>query len=232
MLCLIGQPQRKALKPSQSILAVQSRWAQEEGFCLELRRRRLPQQAKGGAGSPQQPDDAPHSSASANNEQAQLLQSQLDALKLQLESKEGLEEKLSNLQEENAGLIGKLHTLKENQQAISSELQEKLDTLNMEKQQLEDQILVLKAAAMGPADEAVSDSEDPTKLLEQVQARYEVQMNSLTSELREKERKEQEMNARFSEMVCTTCYAMPCGGGGSTEMRMLWNSENLWITAV
>lgn len=202
---MIGQPQRKALKPSQPILAVQSHWPQEEGYCLELRRRRLPQQAKGGA-PPQQPADAPNQSAANNktgpaDEKVQSLQTQLDVLKLQLESKEDLEEKLKALQEENADLIGKLQALKENQQATSSELQEKLDALNLEKQRLEDQVLVLKAAAVSPADEVSGDSKDPTKLLERVQARYEVQMNSLTSELREKERTEQEMDTKFTEMV-------------------------------
>ena len=216
---LIGLPQRKALKPSQPILAIQSHWPQEEGYCLELRRRRLPQQAKGGA-PPQQPADAPNQSAANNktgsmDEQAQSLQSQLDALKLQLESKEGLEEKLKALQEENAELIGKLQAVKENQQATSSELQEKLDVLNLEKQRLEDQVLVLKAAAVSPADDVSGDSEDPTKLLEQVQARYEVQMNSLTSELREKERMEQEMSTKFIEMVhtYTPCIVSYYGGG-------------------
>ena len=201
---MIGQPQRKALKPSQPILAVQSRWPQEEGYCLELRRRRLPQQNKGSA-PPPQPAEAPNQPTASDitgpvDEQAQSLQNQLDSVKLQLENK-GLEEKLKALQEENADLTDKLQVLKENQQATSSELQEKLDTLNLEKQRLEDQVLVLKAAAVSPSDEVSGDSEDPTKLLEQLQARYEVQMNNLTSELREKERMEQEMNTKFSEMV-------------------------------
>ena len=211
-MCILGQPQRKALKPSQPILAIQSRWPQEDaGYCLELRRRKLPQQAKGGSPPQQQEADAPGQSTAANDkagsaddhEQVWSLQSQVDALKLQLESKEGLEEKLNAVQEENADLVGKLQAQKENQQTALSELQEKLDTLNLEKQQLEDQVLVLKAATVSPADEVKGDSEDPTKLLEQVQARYEVQMNSLTSELREKERMEQEMKNKFGEMVST-----------------------------
>lgn len=205
VLCLIGQPQRKALKPSQPILVVQSHWPQEEGYCLELRRRRLPQQNKGSA-PPTQPVEAPKQPTASDkpgtaDEPAQSLQSQLDDVKLQLESKEGLKEKLKALQEENADLTGKLQALKENQQATSSELQEKLDALNLEKQRLEDQILVLKAASVSPSDEVSGDSEDPAKLLEQVQARYEVQINSLTSELREKEKVEQEINTKFSEMV-------------------------------
>ena len=210
---MIGQPQRKALKPTQPILAVQSLWPQGEGYCLELRRRRLPQQAKGGAPPPQRPADVPNQSEAAGSkigpadEQVRSLQSQLDALKLQLESKEGLEEKLKNLQDENADLTDKLQALKENERATSSELQEKLDTLNLEKQRLEDQVLVLKAAATDPTDEVAGDNEDPTRLLEQVQARYEVQVNSLTSELRDKEKMEQEMNTKISEMVCACIFA-------------------------
>ena len=184
------------MKPSQPILTVQSRWPQEDDCCLELRRKRLPQQNKGGA---PQPVMAPNQAAA--NENAQSLQSQLDSVKLQLENKEGLEDKLKALQEENTDLTNKLQALKENQHTTSSELQEKLDTLNLEKQRLEDQVLVLKAASVSPSDEVSGDSDGPTKLLEQVQARYEVQMNSLTSELREKEKVEQEMNVKFSEMV-------------------------------
>ncbi len=114
---------------------------------------------------------------------------------------------MKNLQEENEDLIAKFQALKEDQRGTSSELQEKLDTLNLEKQRLEDQVLMLKAAAVGPTDEVSDDSEDPAKLLEQVQARYEVQMNSLTSELKEKEKTEKEMNTKLGEMVCTcnTC---------------------------
>lgn len=194
----VGQPQRKALKPSEPILTVQSHWPQEDGYCLELRRRRLPQQAKG---------DIPRAAAAdidkpgLADEHPSSLQRELSVLKRQLESKECLENKVRVLEEENTGLTGKLQAMKENHQATSSELQEKLDALNLDKQRLEDQVQVLKAAAGNPTDKVSGDNEDPTKLLEQVQARYEVEMNSLTNELRERERTEQEMNTKFSEMV-------------------------------
>lgn len=198
------------MKPSQPILAVQSCWPQEDGYCFELRRKRLPRQSKDGH---QTPSATVQSSAAEKTEQDQLqlsknsIQRQLDNVKFQLQGKEELEEKLKLLQEENASLVCELQALKESQQSSSSELQSKVDALNLEKQKLEDQLLVLKAATTKETDAAPSDvNEDPAQLLEQVQSRYEIEIRKLTNEVREKQRLQQEMDIKLSEMVGYLCY--------------------------
>ena len=208
------------MKTSQPILELQSRWPQENGYCFELRRRRVPQQTKGGAPPPA--TSADHSDRTdhgdrTDNERIQSLeqdkvdlQRQLDSTKLQLQGKENLEEKVKNLQEANIDLTTKLQTLQQTQQTSFSELQNKLDTLSLEKQQLEDQVLVLKAAATSSEGEKSDESRDPIKLLEQVQSQYGKEIRSLTNQLREKERLQEDMNAKFSEMV--TCQMMKACG--------------------
>lgn len=209
-----GQPQRKAIKPSQPVLSLQSRWPQEEGYCFELRRKRLPQQIKGetpqhsanaASSTTTEPGDKTDGNKSPQPLQDQAnLQKELDSIKLQLQTKEGLEEKLKSVQEENANLTAKLETLKQNQHSSSAELQGKLDTLNLEKQKLEDQVSMLKAASMKAGDQyegPLEHKKGPAQLLEQVQSRYETEVRGLTAELREKERQQQEMNLKINEMV-------------------------------
>ena len=201
------------MKPSQPILAVQSQWPEEDGYCFELRRKRLPQQDKGE--SPQHPSTAAATTSDKTDNklsQEQLpweqekvnLQRQLESIKLQLQSKEGLEEKLKSLQDENSDMSAKLEGLKKTQHTTSSDLQDKVDALSLEKRKLEDQFLMLRAAATTKSGDDVHLEENaggPDQLLEQVQSRYEAEVRSLTGELREKERQHQEMCVSISEMV-------------------------------
>ena len=208
----LGQPKRKAIKPSQPILALQSRWPQEDGYCFELRRKRLPQPTKDGEKQP--PATLPDSSSAEKSnkiDQSQPQsteqdkddhQSQLDTTKVQLQDNTGLEERLKLLREENDSLTSELRVLKEDQQSSTSKLQGKVDALNLEKQKLEDQLLVLKAASTRTTvDIPLDNSEDPAKLLEQVHSRYEGEIHKLTTKLREKEKVQQEMDTKLSETV-------------------------------
>lgn len=200
------------MNPSQPILAVQSCWPQEDGYCFELRRKRLPQQNRDGhqmssatvqgsaVAEKMNKIEQDHSQPSKQDNDN--LQRQLDTIKHQLQGKEELEEKFKLLEEENATLVSELQALKESQQSSLYELQSKVGILNLEKQKLEDQLLVLKAATTKDTNAPPSDvSENPAQLLEQVQSRYEIEMHRLTSEVREKEKLQQEMDIKLSEMV-------------------------------
>ena len=196
------------MKPSQPILAVQSCWPQEDGYCFELRRKRLPQQNKDGhqtSSAAVQGSAATEKTDKIEQDQSQPkvnLQRQLDTIKLQLQGKEELEEKLKLLEEENASLVSELQVLKESQQSSLSELQSEVGILNLEKQKLEDQLLVLKAATTKDTNAPLSDvSENPAQLLEQMQSRYEMEIRRLTSEVQEKQKLQQEMDTKLSEIV-------------------------------
>ena len=190
------------MKPSQPILAVQSCWPQETGFCFELRRRRLPQQ------TPQKSPSAatPTAEQKDNDDQKHdqpLKQDETDHQK-QLQGNVELEEKLNLLEKENSELTTKLQKLEHEQNTTISEMQDKLNASALEKQRLEEQVMILKSTtARSSPDVAPSDNDDenPAKVLEQVQTRYEVEMRSLNNELKEKERQQQEMDTAFSEMV-------------------------------
>ena len=200
------------MKPSQPILVVQSCWPQEDGYCFELRRKRLPQQNRDGhqmssatvqsSTAAEKTDKIEQDQSKPSKQDKVNLQRQLDTIKHQLQGKEELEEKLKLLEEANASLVSELQALKESQQSSLSELQSKVAILNLEKQKLEDQLLVLKAATTKDTNAPLSDvSENPAQLLEQVQSRYEMEICRLTSEVREKQKLEHEMDIKLSEMV-------------------------------
>lgn len=204
------------MKPSQPILAVQSCWPQEDGYCFELRRKRLPQQNRDGhqmSSATVQSSDAAVKTKQIEQDQTQPskqnevnLQRQLDTIKHQLRGKEELEEKLKLLEEENASLVSELQALKESQQSSLSELQSKMGVLNLEKQKLQDQLLVLKAATTNDTNAPLSDvGDNPAQLLEQVQSRYEIEIHRLTSEVRENQKLQQEMDIKLSKMVGYLC---------------------------
>ena len=200
-----GQPVRKAMKPSQPILAVQSRWPQEDSYCFELRRRRLPQQTP--QKSPSTATPTVEQENKGDQKPALPLKQESDDQK-QLQGKEEVEEKKNLLEKDNSELTSKIQKLEQEKQAITAVMQEKLTALSLEKQRLEEHVLILKSTTTKKSDDAPSSNEDtnPAQVLEEVQSRYEAEVQSLTNELREKERLQQEMDTAFSEMVSLLKY--------------------------
>jgi len=158
---------------------------------------------------------------SLQKQNADLL-SDISSLKLNLQKKQDLELQLEDLQRESSSLAEKYQGSQDALRRKTHSLQEKLDEALMEQRKLEEQVLVLREVSTGREVSGLEEASSKS-VLEQIQHKYSEEVNSLTGELRVKDKSLTEMRnkkialVRFlmgpdvmGHMVCVCAYVCVC----------------------